>query len=57
MTLRSCYDCAWECLDGCCLRLDDNGRREPVSDVPIECEDFIEKEEIKVKASITIEKP
>lgn len=48
MTLRSCYDCAWECLDGCCLRLDDNGRREPVSDVPIECEDFIEKEKLDV---------
>ena len=42
--LHSCYDCCWECLDGCCLRRDDNGNREPVYDEPTDCKDFKLKE-------------
>lgn len=45
MELRSCYDCMWECLDGCCLKLDDNGNREPVHDIPADCKDFEERGE------------
>lgn len=48
MELHSCYDCAWECLDGCCLKLDDNGNREPVYDEPTDCADFTEKEKENV---------
>lgn len=42
--LHSCYDCGWECLDGCCMQLDYNGDREPVYDEPTDCPDFIPKE-------------
>lgn len=41
--LHSCYDCKYECLDGCCLRRDDNGNREPVYDEPTSCEYFEER--------------
>ena len=43
MTTHSCYECTWECLDGCCLKLDDNGNREPVYDIPTDCKDFEER--------------
>ena len=42
---HSCYECKWECLDGCSLNRDENGNREPVYDEPIICEDFEEKKE------------
>lgn len=40
---HSCYTCRWECLDGCCMKLDDNGNREPVPDEPIVCEMYEER--------------
>lgn len=42
---HSCYDCKWECLDGCSLRRDSNGNRKPVYDGLTDCEDFEQKEE------------
>ena len=41
---HSCYDCKWECQDGCSLRRDDNGNREPVYDEPTACENFERRE-------------
>lgn len=38
---HSCYDCEWECLDGCSLHRDDNGNREPVHDGLTDCKDFV----------------
>lgn len=38
--LHSCYNCLWECFDGCCLRRDENGNREPIYDEPTDCKDF-----------------
>lgn len=38
--MNSCYDCQWECQEGCCLQRDENGNREPVYDEPTDCKDF-----------------
>ena len=38
--MHSCYDCKWECLDGCSLRRDSNGNTEPVYDGLTDCKDF-----------------
>lgn len=40
---HSCYDCEWECLDGCSLRRDENGRREPIYDEPVYCVTYLER--------------
>lgn len=42
MDLHSCYECKHECLDGCCLKIDSNGIREPVSSNLIYCINFEE---------------
>jgi hypothetical protein len=39
--MHSCYDCEWECLDGCSLRRDSNGNTEPVCDGLTDCKDFV----------------
>ena len=39
--MHSCYDCEWECLDGCSLRRDSNGNTEPVYDGLTDCKDFV----------------
>lgn len=42
---HSCYDCKWECLDGCSLRRDENGNRKPVYDDLTTCNKFKKKTE------------